>query len=111
MVFSNPWNTGICVTSLLGLIFTTFHLILNSWASLLAQLVKNLPAMWETWVLSPGWEDALEKGKATHSRISAWRIPRPGEFLYSPWSCKHEVSWTQLTFTFRFHFNSYFYYF
>ena len=40
-----------------------------SWASLVAQLVKNLPAMWETWVRSLGWEDPLEKGKATHSSI------------------------------------------
>ena len=40
-----------------------------SWASLVAQLVKNLPAMQETWVRSLGWEDPLEKGKATHSRI------------------------------------------
>ena len=46
-----------------------------SWASLVAQLVKNLPAMWETWVQSLGWEDSLEKGKATHSNILAWRIP------------------------------------
>ena len=45
-----------------------------SWASLVAQLVKNAPAMWETWVLSLGWEDPLEKGKATHSSILAWRI-------------------------------------
>ena len=45
-----------------------------SWASLVAQLVKNLPAMWETWVRSLGWEDPLEKGKATHSSILAWRI-------------------------------------
>ena len=45
------------------------------WASLVAQLVKNLPAMWETWVQSLGWEDALEKEKATHSSILAWRIP------------------------------------
>ena len=44
-----------------------------SWASLVAQLVKNLPAMWETWVLFLGWEDPLEKGKATHSSILAWR--------------------------------------
>ena len=44
-------------------------------ASLIAQLVKNLPAMWETWVRSLGWEDPLEKGKATHSSILAWRIP------------------------------------
>ena len=45
-----------------------------SWASLVAQLVKNPPAMWETWVGSLGWEDPLEKGKATHSSILNWRI-------------------------------------
>ena len=45
-----------------------------SWASLVAQLVKNLLAMRETWVQSLGWEDPLEKGKATHSSIVAWRI-------------------------------------
>jgi len=44
-------------------------------ASLVAQLVKNPPAMWETWVLSLGWQDPLEKGVATHSSILAWRIP------------------------------------
>ena len=46
-----------------------------SWASLVAQLVKNLPAMRETWVWTLAWEDPLEKGKATHSSILAWRIP------------------------------------
>ena len=46
-----------------------------SWASLVAQLVKNLPAMQETWVRSLGWEDPMEKGKATYSSILAWRIP------------------------------------
>ena len=46
-----------------------------SWASLVAQLVKNLPAMWEIWVQSLGWKDHLDKGKATHSSILAWRIP------------------------------------
>ena len=46
-----------------------------SWASLVAQLVKNLSTMWETWVGSLGWEDPLEKGTATHSSILAWRIP------------------------------------
>ena len=46
-----------------------------SWASLMAQLVKNPPAMRETWVQSLGWEDPLEKGKATHWSILAWRIP------------------------------------
>ena len=45
------------------------------WASLVAQLVKNLPAMWETWARFLGWEDILEKGEATHSSILAWRIP------------------------------------
>ena len=40
-----------------------------SWVSLVAQLVKNLPAKWETWVRTLGWEDPLEKGKATHSSI------------------------------------------
>ena len=42
-----------------------------SWASLMTQLVKNPPAMWEMWVRSLGWEDCLEKGKATHSSILA----------------------------------------
>ena len=46
-----------------------------SWASLVAQLIKNPPAMQETWVRSLGWEDPPEKGKATHSSIQAWRIP------------------------------------
>ena len=46
-----------------------------SWASLVAQLVKNPPAMLETWVQSLGWEEPLEKGKVTHSSILAWRIP------------------------------------
>ena len=55
-----------------------------SWTPLVVQLVKNPPAMRETWVRSLGWEDQLEKGKATHSSI--W----PGEFqgLYSPWGHK-----------------------
>ena len=48
-----------------------------SWASLVPQLVKNPPAMWKTWVRSLGWEDALEKGTATHSCILPWRIPWP----------------------------------
>ena len=45
------------------------------WASLVAQQVKNLPAMQETWVSPLGWEDPLKKGKATRSSILAWRIP------------------------------------
>ena len=51
------------------------YLLYYSWASLVAQLVKNPPAMWETWVQSLGWEDPLEKRTATHSSILAWRIP------------------------------------
>ena len=49
--------------------------VLYSWASLVAQLAKNLPAMWETWVRSLSWKDLLEKGMATHSSILAWRVP------------------------------------
>ena len=45
------------------------------WASLVAQMVKNLPAMQETWVRSLGWEDPVEQGMATHSSILAWRSP------------------------------------
>ena len=45
------------------------------WASLVAQTVKNPPAMHKTWVPSLGWEDPLEKGMAIHSNILAWRIP------------------------------------
>ena len=47
----------------------------NSYISLVAQMVKNPPAVQETWVQSLGWEDPLEKGMATHSSILAWRIP------------------------------------
>ena len=47
-----------------------------SWASLVAQLVENPPARWEIWVQSLVWKNLLEKGKATHSSILAWRIPR-----------------------------------
>ena len=58
-----------------------------SWTFLVAQLVKNLPAMWETWVWSLGWKDPLEKGKATHSVILAWRIP------WSPWGHRVRHNW------------------
>ena len=54
---------------------TFTYKLLCAWASLVAQLVKNLPAAQETWVRSLGWEDPPEKGKATHSSILAWRIP------------------------------------
>ena len=51
----------------------------QSWASPLVQWVKNPPAMQETQIQSPGWEDPLKEGMATHSRILAWRIPRTEE--------------------------------
>ena len=51
------------------------YLLQYSWASLVAQMVKNLSAMQETQIGSLGWEDTLEKGMATHSGILAWRIP------------------------------------
>ena len=55
-------------------------------ASLVAQMVKHLPTMRETWVLSLGWEDAPEKETATRSSILAWKIPWTEELVgYSPW--------------------------
>ena len=65
-----------------------------SCASLVAQTVKNPPAMWETWVQSLGWEDPLEEGMATHSSILAWRIPMDRGAW---WAIVHGVSkcWTR----------------
>ena len=51
------------------------YLVQCSWASLVAQMVKNLPAMWETWVWSLGWKDPMEEGMETHSSILSRRIP------------------------------------
>ena len=65
-VFIYPHTSPLC---------TFPYTYVYSWASLVAQVVKNPPAMQETWVRSLGWEDPLEKGKATHSSILAWRIP------------------------------------
>ena len=56
-------------------VFASQSLLLLHWASLVAQLTKNLPAMQKTWVLSLGWEDPLEKEMATHFSILVWRIP------------------------------------
>ena len=81
-----------------------------SWASLVAQMVKNPPAMQETWVWSLGWEDLLEEGMATHSSILAWRIPwteEPGRLesmglqrVRHDWATKHSIAhgklWTSL---------------
>ena len=59
------------------------------WASLVAQLVKTLPAMQETWVLPLGWEDPLEKGMATLSSILAWNPQEQRNLVgFSPWGRK-----------------------
>ena len=62
----------------------------------MAQMVKNLPAMWKTWLPSLGWEDPLGEGMATHSSILAWRIPMDRGAW---WATVHGVakSWTQLS--------------
>ena len=66
------------------------------WASQVAQMVKNPPAIWETWVCSLDWEDSLEKGMTTHSSILAWRIPMDRGAW---WATVHGVtkSWTRLS--------------
>ena len=64
-------------------------------ASLVAQWVKNSPAHQKTWVPSLSWEDPLEKGKATHSSILAWRILY--SILYSPWGCKESDTTERLS--------------
>ena len=58
------------------MLFFKLLLCLSSSASLVAQMVKNLPAVQETWIRSLGLEDALEEEMATHASILAWRIPR-----------------------------------
>ena len=70
-----------------------------SWASLVAQLVKNLPAMQETWVWSLGWQDPLEKGKATHPSILTWRIPWT---VSSVGLQRVKEDWATFTFTFMY---------
>ena len=59
----------------------------------MAQVVKNLPAIWETRVRSLGWEDPLEKGMVTHSSILAWGT----HGLYSPWGCKESDTTERLS--------------
>ena len=62
------------------------YLLQYSWASLVAQLIKNLPATQKTWVRSLGWEDSLEKGRATHFSILPWIIPWTVEFSSTQFS-------------------------
>ena len=64
----------------------------------MAQLIENPPAIWETWVRSLGWEDPLEKGKATHSSILAWRIP----WTIGPWGRRELDTTERATFTVTF---------
>ena len=72
------------------------------WASLVAQLVKNLPAMWETWVWSLGLEDPLEKGKPTHSSTLAWRIPWTVHGVAKSQTQESDTTeWLSLHFTWR----------
>jgi len=63
-----------------------------SWASLVVQMVKNLPALWETCVQSLDWEDPLEEGISTHSSILAWRIPMDRGAW---WATVHRVAKSQ----------------
>ena len=84
--FTNGENVCVCACS--------FFI----WVSLVSQMVKNLSAMQDTWVQSLGWENPLEKGKATHSRILAWKIPwteEPGG--YSLWVAKGQTWLRDLT--------------
>ena len=75
------------------------HLLQYSWASLVAQLVKNLPALQKTWVRSLSQKDPLEEGMATHSSFLAWRNPHGQRCLasYSPWGRKESDMTEQLS--------------
>ena len=75
--------------------------IQNKKTSLVAQTVKHLSTMWETWVQSLGWEDSLEKELATHSSTLAWNIPWMEErgAGYCPWDHKESGTTEQLHFS------------
>ena len=77
-----PACFSVTFSSLLSSI-TLRLLLMGMWASEVARLINNLPAMWETWVQSLGWDDPLEKEMATHSSILAWRIPWTVQFMGS----------------------------
>ena len=84
------------------------HPLQYSWAYLVAQLVRNAPAMRETWVWSLGWEDLLEKEMATHASIQAWRIPWIGWIVHGVtkswmWLSNFHFSWTPWEFSLIFH--------
>ena len=78
----------------------------NRGASLVAQRLKRLPGMQETWVRSLSWEDPLEKEMAAHSSTLAWRIPWGRSLVgYSPWGCKESDTTEWLHFTFLYDWN------
>ena len=80
------------LNSSIAYFFFFFFAVQHVRPSLVAQLVKNLSAMQETWVQSLGWEDPLEKGMMTHYSILTWRIPwieKPGR--YSSWDGKSQT--------------------
>ena len=73
-----PWSSVLGIINQGGVYYMfgiSFTITLIYLASLVAQMIKHLPAMWETWVRSLGWEDPVEKEMATHSSTLAWRIP------------------------------------
>ena len=77
-----------CISVLKMFFVCILFVLFFIWFSLVAQMVKNLPAMRETWVQSLGQGDPLEKGMATHSSILAWRVPwteEPSRLQRSPW--------------------------
>ena len=89
LILNMPWElrVGLPQHRILSLKLDTWQPVNR--ALLVAQMAKNLPEMWETWVRSLHWEDLLEEGMATHSSILAWKIPWT-EYLadYNPWGCK-----------------------
>ena len=98
LVYFGTWKVGTSTTALS--LSLKFGNSLLSWASLVAETVKNLPAMRETWIQSLGWENPLEKGKAIYSSILAWRIPwteEPGR-LQSMGSQSSGHYWATFTF-------------
>ena len=89
---NNINHKNLCSSS--GYLFNTHYWVLGGF--LIAQLVKNPPAMRETWVRSRGWEDPLEKGEATHSSIVVWRILRTRQSMGSQ---RGGHDWATFTFT------------
>ena len=98
-----PSNVDDCLVSFITLINKiSVH---TMWASLVAQMVKNLPAIWKIWVQSLGWEGPWEKGMATHSSILAWKIHRQRTLAgHSPLGSQRVIhDWATNTFTWVIH--------